>query len=185
MAMMEQKMSVHDEQLLKKLTAAVAADPRSTTQELAQAAGISRATFNRFCGSREKLMEMIAQQAESTLREIIRIAQEPVERESYPAALQQLIAAHTERQEYLIFCCSAQNSLNNAFWNEYLNAMDKFFLGGQKAGVFRVDIPYQTLSELFVSVISGMIDAQSRGRVAAFGMENVMASFFLNGAAEK
>jgi hypothetical protein len=37
------------------------------------------------------------------------------------------------------------------------------------------------LTELFVSMICGMIDAQRRGRVAASGLGNQMTDFFLHG----
>jgi TetR/AcrR family transcriptional repressor of mexCD-oprJ operon len=178
---MEGNMSnnTHDEQLLKKLAAAMTANPRATTQELAAAAGISRATFNRFCGTRENLMEMILGQAQNSLQAIINLAEQEVK--DYPAAISNLIGAHFENQEYLIFICEAQNSLENEYWDLYLEALDGFFLNGQKAGAFELDFSNQMLTELFLSMICGMIDAKYRGRVASSGMENKMLTFFLNG----
>jgi hypothetical protein len=41
------------------------------------------------------------------------------------------------------------------------------------------------LTEMFLSMICGMIDASCRGRVATVGMENKMLAFFLNGILEK
>jgi TetR/AcrR family transcriptional repressor of mexCD-oprJ operon len=175
--------NTHDEQLLKKLAVAMTGNPRATTQDLAEAAGISRATFNRFCGSRENLVEMVAKQAENTLQEIVNLAKKEVS--DYATAILELIEAHFDNQEYLIFACGAQNNLENAYWNHYLKALDTFFLNGQKAGVFRLDLSNQMLAELFVSMISGMIDAKYRGRVAASGIENKMSIFFMNGAAER
>jgi TetR/AcrR family transcriptional repressor of mexCD-oprJ operon len=174
--------NTNEEQLLKKLAAAMSADPRGNTGALAEAAGISRATFNRFCGSREHLMEMIAERAEASLREIIQMAQDEVT--EYPAMLSALAEAHFSNQEYLVFSCSAQSSLDNDYWESYLHALDDFFLGGQKAGAFKLDTPSQMLTELFVSMICGMIDAEHRGRVAASGLGNQMTAFFLNGAAK-
>jgi TetR/AcrR family transcriptional repressor of mexCD-oprJ operon len=178
---MEGNMSnnTHDEQLLKKLAAAMTANPRATTQELASAAGISRATFNRFCGTREKLVEMIMGQAKQSFQAIIDLAGKEVT--DYPAAISGLIEAHFENQEYLVFICEAQNSLENTYWDSYLEALDGFFLSGQKAGVFQLDFPNQMLTELFLSMICGMIDASYRGRVATSGMENKMLAFFMNG----
>jgi TetR/AcrR family transcriptional repressor of mexCD-oprJ operon len=170
----------HEEELLKKLAAAISVNPRSSTKTLAEAAGISRATFNRLCGSRENLMEMIAKQSEKALSEIITLAGETVA--DYTQSLSALIHTHFQNQEYLVFVCGSQSSLEDAFWNEYLGALDTFFLNGQKAGVFRVDMPHQMLSELFISMICGMVDAQRRGRVAASGLDSQMTSFFLHGA---
>jgi TetR/AcrR family transcriptional repressor of mexCD-oprJ operon len=182
---MEGNMSnnTHDEQLLKKLAAAMTANPRATTQELAVAAGISRATFNRFCGTREKLVEMIMGQAGQSFQAIIDLAGKEVT--DYPAAVSDLIAAHFENQEYLVFICQAQNILENKYWDSYLGALDGFFLSGQKAGAFQLDYPNQMMTELFLSVICGMIDASCRGRVATSGIENKMLTFFLNGILEK
>jgi TetR/AcrR family transcriptional repressor of mexCD-oprJ operon len=96
-----------------------------------------------------------------------------------------LIAAHFENQEYMVFICETQNSLENTYWDSYLETLDDFFLNGQKAGAFQLDFPNQMLTELFLSMICGMIDAKYRGRVAASGMENKMLAFFLNGISVK
>jgi TetR/AcrR family transcriptional repressor of mexCD-oprJ operon len=181
---MEENMNnnTHDEELLKKLAAAMTANPRATTQELAAAAGISRATFNRFCGTRENLVEMILGQAQQSLQAIVDLAGKEVT--DYPAAIADLIEAHFKNQEYLVFICEVQNSLENAYWNFYLEALDGFFLNGQKAGTFRLDFSNQMLTELFLSMICGMIGAKHRGRVAASGMKHKMLTFFLNGISE-
>jgi TetR/AcrR family transcriptional repressor of mexCD-oprJ operon len=126
---------------------------------------------------------MIMGQAEQSFRAIIELAGKEVT--DYPAAVSALIAAHFENQEYLVFLCQAQNILENTYWDSYLGALDGFFLNGQKAGAFQLDYPNQMLTELFLSVICGMIDAKYRGRVAASGMENKMRTFFLNGISEK
>jgi TetR/AcrR family transcriptional repressor of mexCD-oprJ operon len=63
--------------------------------------------------------------------------------------------------------------------------LDRFFLNGQKAGEFQLDYPNQMLTEMFLSVVCGMIDASCRGRVATVGIENKMLNFFLNGILEK
>jgi TetR/AcrR family transcriptional repressor of mexCD-oprJ operon len=175
--------NTNDEQLLKKLAAAMTANPRATTQELAAAVGISRATFNRFCGTREKLVEMIIGQAGQSFQAIVNLAGKDVT--DYPAAVSELIATHFENQEYLVFICQAQNIRENKYWDSYLEALDSFFLRGQKAGAFRLDYPNQMLTEMFLSVICGMIDASYRGRVATSGMENKMLEFFMNGILEK
>jgi TetR/AcrR family transcriptional repressor of mexCD-oprJ operon len=179
---MVMSIGTHEEELLRKLTTALSTNPRSSTGALAQTVGISRATFNRLFGSREHLMEMIVERGEETLQEIISLAQETVT--DYTASLTALIDAHSQNQEYLAFVCGTQSSLENAFWEQYLGALDHFFLEGQKDGAFRVDIPYQMLAELFVSMICGMIDAQRRGRVVTSGLGFQMTEFFLHGTAK-
>lgn len=43
-----------DEKLLKALAIAIVDHPRATFKEIAQAAGVSKATLNRFCGTRDQ-----------------------------------------------------------------------------------------------------------------------------------
>ena len=40
----------HDERLIKALAVAIVDRPRATLKELAEAAGVSKATLHRFCG---------------------------------------------------------------------------------------------------------------------------------------
>ena len=175
--------NTHDEQLLKRLTVAITEKPRANTKEIAEASGISRATFNRFCGSRDNLVTMIVKQAEESLREINAIAMEDTT--DYISTVKRLLDAHINNQEYLVFLCSIQNSMENQIWDEYLKALDTFFLNGQKQGVFRLDLTAQMISELFVAMICGAIDANRRGRVANVGIKDSMALFFLNGTVVK
>jgi TetR/AcrR family transcriptional repressor of mexCD-oprJ operon len=170
----------HEEQLLKKLAAAMSANPRGNTQTLAEMAGISRATFNRFCGSRENLVEMIINQAEIFFEEIIDLAQNV--NSDYEKVLSKLIEVHFCYEEYLVFCCGTQNIFENKYWDSYISALDGFFLQGQKAGVFRLEMSSQMLTELLISMICGMIDAEHRNRVASAGIVERMAKFFMEGA---
>jgi TetR/AcrR family transcriptional repressor of mexCD-oprJ operon len=173
----------HDEQLLRKLTAAMTANPRGTTQVLADMAGISRATFNRFCGSRDKLVEMINKQAEASLQLIVEAAVEGTT--DYEAKLLELINLHLDNREYLVFAWNTNSNLENKYWSDYLMSLDQFFLSGQKERKFRLELTNHMLTELFVSVICGMIDAVHRNRVAASGIEKQMREFFLGGAEAK
>jgi TetR/AcrR family transcriptional repressor of mexCD-oprJ operon len=173
----------YDDQVLEKLSAACAENPRATTAQLAQAAGMSRATFNRIFGSRERLMELLADRAARVLEGIERIAR--ADTGDYAAAISTLAQAHFENEEFLYFACAEQGNLDGSYWQEYLDALDSFFVAGQEAGAFRVDLPAATLTELFVSAVCGLIDGQNRGRIAPSGMAGVASSFFLQGAARR
>lgn len=60
--------------------------------------------------------------------------------------------------------------------------LDAFFLRGQQAGVFRIDVPAPALSEIWFGVLLGLVDAERRGRVARAGLANLVESVFLRGA---
>ena len=49
----------------------------------------------------------------------------------------------------------------------YDSALDAFFLRGQRAGFFRIEVGAPVLTELFLSLIYGIVDAERRGRAAS------------------
>ncbi|HEJ2922602.1 TPA: transcriptional regulator, partial [Pseudomonas aeruginosa] len=68
-------------------------------------------------------------------------------------------------------------------WLPYADALDAFFLRGQRENVFRIDVGAPELTEIFISLVFGLVDAERRGRVARAGMAALIEHFFLKGAA--
>ena len=175
----------HDEQLLKSLTLAVANRPRATMKELAQLAGVSKATLHRYCGTRENLTAKLEEHAESTLKLIIDNAGlqhlEPLE------ALRRLIREHLAHRELLAFLMAQYRpdfldlEQGGRRWLFYLEALDGFFLKGQQAGLFRIDITAAIFTELFISLVYGLVDAELRGRAAHADSARTLERMFLNG----
>lgn len=176
----------HDEQLLKSLTLAVANRPRATMKELAQLAGVSKATLHRYCGTRENLVLRLEDHAEGTLNLIIRSAglleREPMD------ALRRLIRGHLDHRELLAFLMAQYRpdfldlEQGGKRWLFYLEALDSFFLKGQHTGLFRIDISAAILTELFVSLVYGLVDAEHRGRAAHTDSARTLEQMFLSGA---
>lgn len=87
----------HDERLIKALAVAIVDRPRATLKELAEAAGVSKATLHRFCGTRDNLVQMLEDHGETVLNQIIQACDlehaEPLE------ALQLLIKEHLTHRE--------------------------------------------------------------------------------------
>jgi TetR/AcrR family transcriptional repressor of mexCD-oprJ operon len=175
----------HDEQLLKSLTLAVANRPRATMKELAQQAGVSKATLHRYCGTRENLTAKLEEHAEGTLKLIIDNADlqhlEPLE------ALRRLIREHLAHRELLAFLMAQYRpdfldlEQGGRRWLFYLEALDGFFLRGQQAGLFRIDITAAIFTELFISLVYGLVDAELRGRAAHADSARTLERMFLNG----
>lgn len=173
----------HESQLLKNLAIAITKNPRGTTKDLAEAVGISKATLHRFCGTRENLEQMLVEEFRKSLDYIIEIAEKDFS--DYKEGLRELIKVHYESKEFLVFTCGIQSSIENEYWLPYLKAIDVFFLKGQKKGAFRIELGVSVLSELFISILCGLIDAESRGRIASQGVEEIFESFFISGASER
>lgn len=178
-----------DEKLLKALAIAIVDHPRATFKELAQAAGISKATLNRFCGTRDNLIEILLNHGSVVMNRIIDDArldqQPPLE------ALHRLIDDHLTHRELLAFIAfewrpdSLDLDVSCSRWVPYTDALDAFFLRGQKEDVFRIDVAAPVLTEIFASLIFGLVDAERRGRVARSGMALLIEQFFLGGAANR
>lgn len=179
--------SAADEKLLKALAVALVDHPRGTFKDIAEAAGMSKATLNRFCGTRDKLIEMLMEHGSVIMNQLIEnagLSERPI-----PEALHRLISDHLLHRELLAFLAfqwrpdSLDEDAGGTRWLPYGDALDAFFLRGQKEGFFRIDIGAPELTEMFISVVFGLVDAERRGRVARAGMAFVIEQFFMKGAA--
>ncbi|WP_409314053.1 TetR/AcrR family transcriptional regulator [Pseudomonas putida] len=171
--------------LVNALYAAAALRPRASMGELAVLAGISRATLHRYCGTRDNLDSQLEQHAKDTLMQILDNSGTLACREPL-AALRQLIRAHLAQGELIAFLASrypvhmsVQHDLRF-----YLERLDALFASGQRQGVFRADVTAALLTEMFVSLLHGMVDARQRGR-APRECATVLESAFLQGIAKR
>ena len=176
-----------NDRLLKSLAVAFVEHPRATLKQLADAAGTSKATLHRLCGTRDNLLEMLAVHALSALNQVIDDSK--LDEADSLTALKRLINDHLAHRELLVFLmfeyrpdsCGPKAEGNS--WGYYEEALDAFFLRGQHAGVFRIDISAPMLTELFSAILYGIVDAERRGRAASAGSPAVFEQFFLHGGA--
>lgn len=178
--------SAEDGRLLAALALALVEKPRGTLQELAKAIGVSKATLYRFCRTREQLIERLL---EHSTRAMYDSMDEVKLEEGEPGeALRRLIQsslAHRELTAFLIYFWrpdTPHDGEGEVGWEVFLTKMDAFFLRGQRAGAFRIDVSAATLTETFGAVFCGMVDAERQGRVARAGLAAVVESLFLRGA---
>lgn len=177
-------MQSEDNRVLASLALALVEQPRASLQELAKAIGISKATLYRFCRTRDQLVERLVDHGTKMISEAIQSAglddAPPLE------ALQRLTANNLEHRELTAFLIynwktnSASDIGAEAGWEAVLDA---FFLRGQQEGVFRIDIAAPALTEIWVAILIGLVDAERRGRIARAGLAKVVEHAFLHGAA--
>lgn len=171
-----------DGQLMASLAVAMVDQPRASLQELAKAVGISKATLYRFCRTREQLYERLVEHAVQAVSEATENADltgaAPLE------ALRRLTEGSLGHRELSLFLTYywRNNAAGSGIRTNWDQALDAFFLRGQQQGVFRVDIPAAALTEIYVSVLTGIISAEKNGRVARLGMATLVESVFLGGA---
>lgn len=176
----------NDEKLLKALAVALVDRPRATLKELAEAAGVSKATLHRFCSTRDALVERLMSHGQAVLSQVIEDAD--LQQAPVLQALRSLIDDHLRHRELLVFLMfqyrpdSLDMDKDGARWMPYTEALDGFFLRGQQAGMFRIEISAELLTELFISLIYGVVDAERRGRAASARSAATIEQFFLQGA---
>lgn len=176
----------HDERLLKALAHAIVVQPRATLKELAETAGISKATLHRFCGTRDNLVDMLEKHGERVLNQVIEAADlanaEPLQ------AIRYLITEHLKHREMLVFLMfqyrpdTLLGDGDDRRWDTYTQAMDAFFLRAQQMGTLRIDISAAVFTEMFLTMIFGMVDAERRGRAASANSAQALEQLFLQGA---
>lgn len=175
--------------LLKALAVALVDHPRGTLHDIAQSAGVSKATLGRRFGTRDNLVKMLVDYGTGVITQILRdldLKNAPVD-----DVLRPLIESHFAHREYVAFLThqwhvdSMISTEANAAWGAYQDGMDAFFLRGQREGIFRIDISAPVLMELFSSAITGLVDAERRGRLGRSGMTSQLEQFFLLGASAR
>lgn len=173
-----------EHQTLVALAQALVDQPRANLQELAKAIGVSKATLYRFCRTREQLIERLVKYATGKIGEAIETSElnttPPLE------ALRRLTIKKLEHRELTAFLIHywrpdpTSDPCPDASWDV---ALDTFFLRGQQQGVFRIDIAAPALTEIWVSMMLGLVDAERRGRIARAGLASMVERAFLHGAA--
>jgi TetR/AcrR family transcriptional repressor of mexCD-oprJ operon len=172
-----------NDKMMAALARALVDRPRASLQEVAAAVGISKATLYRLCRTRGELLERLVHHATTRITEAIEAARLDV---GPPlTAFERLIATNLEHRELTTFLIhywrrdTPTAASVDAGWEA---ALDAFFLRGQQAGVFRIDLAAPTLTEIFVALLLGLIEAEHHGRVARASLAEVIERAFLRGA---
>jgi TetR/AcrR family transcriptional repressor of mexCD-oprJ operon len=176
----------NDERFLRLLALALVDHPRATLQELATSIGVSKATLYRFCRTRDQLVDRLMSHTAQLMKQAIVDAD--LQNAPPADAIKRLIANHLSHSELTIFLVYhwkpdlMQISDRDNVWLDYENALDVFFLRGQREGAFRIDVTAAALTEIFIVTIAGLVDAEHRGRVARASLAILIEQMFLHGA---
>lgn len=180
-----------DDKLARALALSIAQQPRASLQQLARAAGISKATLYRISPTREGVIELLMTLAIQHLQDAL--ARADLHTPPYPDALQRLTDVVVQGREYYVFW-------NHAEWVRMIDArtetadlplpsfygqtLETFFLNGQKAGAFRIDVPALWLVRAYDYLLYAAMDAVQRGEIAPLGMGAMVQKLFLEGATD-
>jgi TetR/AcrR family transcriptional regulator, mexCD-oprJ operon repressor len=178
-----------DDKLIAALALAVAQSPRANLQQLARLAGISKATLYRIAPTRADLVAMLLERATRHMRDAL--AEAGLENTPFPSALARLTEnLMSGRSLYLFWNTALWRDLNEAKEDDlqgyrssfYSVALEEFFLNGQKAGAFRIDMPAKWLAKAYDFLLYAAIESAQSGELAPVGMSTMVDQMFLRGA---
>lgn len=178
-----------DTQLSASLALAITQKPRANLQQLATMVGISKATLYRLAPTREGLICLIHAEAERHIQNSLNAAD--LSSASYEEALSRLIRhILTGKELYLFWSMTLWMDLGTSkdlnvsgYSPSFLTrALEEFFLKGQQAGVFRIDLPATWLAKSLDYMIYAAAESAQRGEIASLSAPELVEKIFYKGA---
>lgn len=180
-----------DDKLAGALALAIAQQPRANLQQIARRAGISKATLYRIAPTREGVIDLLMERAASHLQEALIKAD--LANLPFADALRRLTTNVIRGGAFYLFWNAAQwvrmldkkeNDEETALPSFYGEALEEFFLRGQKSGVFRVDMPAKWLVKSYDYLLYAAVESAQSGEIATVGMAVMVEKTFLSGVGE-
>ncbi|MFH8384249.1 TetR/AcrR family transcriptional regulator [Kitasatospora sp. NPDC018058] len=158
--------------------------PTAHLDEIARAAGISRATLHRLFPGREALIREVGRLGLERFAAALDTA--AIEDGDTEAALRRLVDASVPDAMLCAFL-AGENQLYdhddiNDLWEVQIARLHALFLRGQQQGVFRIELSAAWLSEAFFDLVAGIGWAIQDGRLAPREAAFSLAELFLGGA---
>lgn len=180
-------MAAERESVLLAAVALLGRQPTAAMDEIARAAGISRATLHRMFPGRDALVREIGALALVRLEAALDAA--AVEEGSPVEAVRRLAEAAVPEAPLVAFL-SGENRLFNdaeilAAWDRLDARITALFLRGQQGGAFRIELSAAWLSEAFSDLLAGVGWAVQEGRLAPRDSVRALTELFLGGAVRR
>ncbi|KAA2262567.1 TetR/AcrR family transcriptional regulator [Solihabitans fulvus] len=176
-------MTTSREDVLRAAAAVLLHRPRTPMEDIARAAGISRATLHRMVPSRAALVRELAAFAVTQTRAALASARleegEPVE------AVRRVVDALMPIAD-LYALLSGENQLVESTepdgpWSELDGLLIALYRRGQEAGAFRLDLPAEWFVDALSSMLVGASWAVHDGRLARRDAPRALVELLLGG----
>lgn len=177
-------MSVDRDQVLRSAAALLTRKGSATMDEVARAAGISRATLHRHFAGRDALVraleELGIQECEGAL-DAARLGDDSAEE-----ALRRLVKEIQPAAGLLAFLVTEnqlfEDDAQHEGWSRLDDNIGALFRRGQESGEFRIDLSPVWLTEALYGLIGAGAWAVLDGRVAAKDFTHMIAELLIGGA---
>jgi TetR/AcrR family transcriptional repressor of mexCD-oprJ operon len=161
----------------------------ATLQQIARSAGTSKATLYRIAPTREILMDLVMERASEHLEQALTNAR--LDEQPYIDALTRLTDNVVRDWHFYLFWNAANwvRMLDAPAAQDetpalYGDALEAFFLKGQRAGVFRIDMSAKWLAKVYDFMLYAAVDSAQRGEIGTVGLTPMVLQVFLEGARE-
>src|SRR6266581_655110 len=149
--------------------------------DVADAAGISRATLYRYYPDREALLDALAAQALADAGS--RLADAGLERAPAEEAIERIVRALTAvGDRYAVLAREQVEGDPDEIERLVAAPMRAVFVRGLESGLFRQDLPADVLLELFGGALVAALKLTQHGQLGLEEASAAAASVFLNGA---
>ncbi|MFE9423804.1 TetR/AcrR family transcriptional regulator [Kitasatospora sp. NPDC006697] len=180
-------MAIDPDSVLKAAADVLSRNPTAHLDEIARAAGISRASLHRIFPGREALLQavgMFALRRYGDALDAVRLEHGDTEQ-----TLRRLVDRLVPDAALCAFL-AGENQLYDdpellALWDQQGDRVRAFFLRGQQEGRFRIELPAGWLAEAFFDLLAGVGWAIQDGRLAPRDSAHALIELFLGGAARR
>ncbi|MFD4995394.1 TetR/AcrR family transcriptional regulator [Streptomyces buecherae] len=175
-------MTVDKSQVLRTAATLLTRKATASLDEIAKAAGISRATLHRHFAGRDALIEALEEMGIARFEAALDAA--AIEEGDATGALRRLIT-HIEPEAALLAFLTTENQLfegePHAGWDRLDERMNSLFRRGQESGEFRVDLTAAWCTEALYGLVGAAAWAVHAGRIAPRDTEKMIAELLLGG----
>ncbi|WP_411142903.1 TetR/AcrR family transcriptional regulator [Streptomyces sp. x-80] len=176
-------MAVDREQVLKEAAALLTRRATTSMDEIARAAGISRATLHRHFAGRDALIRALEERGIEQLARAMDAAR--LEDGDAAAALRRLVTEAEPVAGMLAFLFTENQLFEgeavNAGWDRLDGRINALFRRGQEEGDFRIDLSAAWLTDAFYGLIGAGSWAVHEGRVARNDLNHSIVELLLGG----
>ncbi len=171
-------MAFDREELLRKLTLALALNPGMTMTELAVKTGISKASLHRIYATKENLQNVIVERLKKIPVELGLIIDGA--HENYLGDLRDLISVLYKNRAYILFMF--RDKIDDAEWKRCEEKLTDFFREGQRQGILSSDFTVEMMVYIFSGMSTWMMGLQAeRDDLSEREVEEIIFKALLNG----